>query len=124
MDGAAARQIRWVSVLALATAVAMLGASSLTPPAGAHTLSASRARRAADAYAEKLQFQLEGGYAHSVRSCARKSAHIQKCRIRVLTAADNQLRCGEAVVVKFRGPRSHRVRVVPLEKTFRCFVQR
>jgi hypothetical protein len=92
--------------------------------ADAHTLSASRARHAANAYAAKLQLQLEGGYGHSVRSCTRKSAHVRRCRIRVLTAADNPQRCNEAVLVKFRGPRSHRTRVVPLEKTFRCFVQR
>lgn len=102
----------------------MVATVFLSSVAAAHTLSASRARHAANAYAAKLQFQLEGGYRHSVRSCARKSAHVWRCRIRVLTAADNQLRCVEVVLVKFRGPRSHRTRVVPFEKTFRCFVQR
>jgi hypothetical protein len=108
--------------LLLSTGVAAI--ALLSGVAAAHTLSATRARHAANVYAAKLQFQLEGGYRHSVRSCARKSAHVRRCRIRVLTAADNQLRCDEVVLVKFRGPRSHRTKVVPLQKTFRCFVQR
>ena len=108
--------------LLLLTGVAAI--ALLSGVAAAHTLSATQARHAANAYAAKLQWSLEGGYRHSVRSCARKSAHVQRCRIRVLTAADNQLRCGEVVLVKFRGPRSHRTRVVPLQKTFRCLIQR
>lgn len=96
----------------------------LSGVAAAHTLGPARARRAANAYAAKLELQLEGGYRHSVRSCARKSTHVRRCRIRVLTLADTPQRCDEAVLVKFRGPRSHRTRVVPLQKTFRCFGQR
>ena len=108
--------------LLLSTGVAAI--ALLSGVATAHTLSAARARHAADVYAGKLQLQLEGGYRHSVRSCARKSAHVRRCRIRVLTIADSPQRCDEKVLVKFRGRRSHRTRVIPLEKTFRCFVQR
>ena len=57
--------------LLLSTGVA--ATALLSGVAVAHTLSATQARHAANAYAAKLQSQLEGGYRHSVRSCARKT---------------------------------------------------
>ena len=107
---------------ALATGAALL--LLLAGVADAHTLGAKRARRAANAYAAKLQTQLEGGYGHSVVSCRKRSAHARRCHILVLTFSDNPERCDEVVVVKLRGRRTHRIRVVPLERTFRCLVQR
>jgi hypothetical protein len=117
LDGTLVRRLTPLYIL---LALALL----LTGVAQAHTLSAKRARHAANAYAARLEIRLEGGYRHSAGSCRRRSAHVRRCHIRVLTAADNPQRCDEAVLVKFRGPRSLRTRVVPLERTFRCFVQR